>query len=208
MHSRSVYDTLMRCAAATLTEFAANPRWLGGIGAFTLGLRGIAARSPQRRRLGGNAGGQPAGARGRAGLHASRGDPRDRVLRALQARALARGRATQSRPRGHCRAHAARMPGPTRRPSSIRTAWPHTWPEPACAGLVAMRDRTAHRCARISRESPSSPRRRLMQRALTLPAVGAETYTAHACAITAAVQHGFIWRCVGRTGNDDAYDSQ
>jgi hypothetical protein len=28
----------MQCAAATLTEFAANPRWLGGIGAFTLVL--------------------------------------------------------------------------------------------------------------------------------------------------------------------------
>ena len=38
MHARWVYDTLMRCAAATLTEFAANPRWLGGIGAFTLVL--------------------------------------------------------------------------------------------------------------------------------------------------------------------------
>ena len=161
MHSRSVYDTLMRCAAATLTEFAANPRWLGGIGAFTLGLRGIAARSPQRRRLGGNAGGQPAGARGRAGLHASRGDPRDRVLRALQARALARGRATRRRPRSHCSAHAAGMPGPTvtcmRRPSSIERPGRTHGPEPACAGLVAMRDRMAHRCARISRESPSSP---------------------------------------------------
>ena len=38
VHARWVYDTLMRCAAATLTEFAANPRWLGGIGAFTLVL--------------------------------------------------------------------------------------------------------------------------------------------------------------------------
>ena len=28
----------MRCTAATLSEFAANPRWLGGIGAFTLVL--------------------------------------------------------------------------------------------------------------------------------------------------------------------------
>jgi hypothetical protein len=28
----------MQCVAATLTEFAANPRWLGGIGAFTLVL--------------------------------------------------------------------------------------------------------------------------------------------------------------------------
>lgn len=38
VHARWVYDTLMRCTAATLTEFAANPRWLGGIGAFTLVL--------------------------------------------------------------------------------------------------------------------------------------------------------------------------
>lgn len=38
VHARWVYDTLMRCAAATLGEFAANPRWLGGIGAFTLVL--------------------------------------------------------------------------------------------------------------------------------------------------------------------------
>lgn len=38
VHARWVYDTLMRCAAATLTEFAANTRWLGGIGAFTLVL--------------------------------------------------------------------------------------------------------------------------------------------------------------------------
>lgn len=37
-HARWVYDTLMQCAAATLSEFAANPRWLGGIGAFTLVL--------------------------------------------------------------------------------------------------------------------------------------------------------------------------
>jgi len=38
VHPRWVYDTLMNCAAATLGEFAANPRWLGGIGAFTLVL--------------------------------------------------------------------------------------------------------------------------------------------------------------------------
>jgi hypothetical protein len=38
VHARWVYDTLLQCAAATLTEFAANPRWLGGIGAFTLVL--------------------------------------------------------------------------------------------------------------------------------------------------------------------------
>ncbi len=38
VHGRWVYDTLMRCTAATLNEFAANPRWLGGIGAFTLVL--------------------------------------------------------------------------------------------------------------------------------------------------------------------------
>ena len=37
-HPRWVYDTLMQCTAATLTEFAANPRWLGGVGAFTLVL--------------------------------------------------------------------------------------------------------------------------------------------------------------------------
>jgi hypothetical protein len=38
VHARWVYDTLMQCAAATLTQFAANPRWLGGTGAFTLVL--------------------------------------------------------------------------------------------------------------------------------------------------------------------------
>ncbi len=38
VQARWVYDTLMQCAAATLTEFAANPRWLGGTGAFTLVL--------------------------------------------------------------------------------------------------------------------------------------------------------------------------
>jgi hypothetical protein len=38
VHARWVYDTLMQCAGDTLTEFAANPRWLGGIGAFTLVL--------------------------------------------------------------------------------------------------------------------------------------------------------------------------
>ena len=38
MHARWVYDTLMHEAAATLTEFAANPRWLGGTPAFTLVL--------------------------------------------------------------------------------------------------------------------------------------------------------------------------
>ena len=32
-HARWVYRTLMQCAAATLTEFAANPRWLGAMGA-------------------------------------------------------------------------------------------------------------------------------------------------------------------------------
>ena len=37
-HPRWVYGTLMQCAAATLTEFAANPRWLGAMGAFTLVL--------------------------------------------------------------------------------------------------------------------------------------------------------------------------
>jgi hypothetical protein len=39
VHASWVYNTLMRCTAATLSEFAANPRWLGGIGAFTLVLR-------------------------------------------------------------------------------------------------------------------------------------------------------------------------
>ena len=38
MHPHWVYDTLMQCTAATLSEFAANPRWLGGTGAFTLVL--------------------------------------------------------------------------------------------------------------------------------------------------------------------------
>lgn len=38
VHPRWVYDTLMGCTAATLTEFATDARWLGGIGAFTLVL--------------------------------------------------------------------------------------------------------------------------------------------------------------------------
>ena len=38
VHARWVYETVMHCTAATLSEFAANPRWLGGIGAFTLVL--------------------------------------------------------------------------------------------------------------------------------------------------------------------------
>ena len=38
VHPRWVYDTLMQFTAATLNEFAANERWLGGIGAFTLVL--------------------------------------------------------------------------------------------------------------------------------------------------------------------------
>jgi Putative transposase/Transposase zinc-binding domain len=38
VHARWVDDTLMQCTASTLTEFAANPRWLGGTGAFTLVL--------------------------------------------------------------------------------------------------------------------------------------------------------------------------
>jgi hypothetical protein len=38
VHPRWVYESLMHCTAATLTEFAANPRWLGGCGAFTLVL--------------------------------------------------------------------------------------------------------------------------------------------------------------------------
>lgn len=37
-HARWVYRTLMQCTAATLSEFAANPRWLGAMGAFTLVL--------------------------------------------------------------------------------------------------------------------------------------------------------------------------
>ncbi len=38
VHPRWLYDTLMRCVADTLHGFAANPRWLGGTGAFTLVL--------------------------------------------------------------------------------------------------------------------------------------------------------------------------
>ncbi|HET7867147.1 MAG TPA: IS91 family transposase, partial [Burkholderiaceae bacterium] len=37
-HPRWVYRTLMGCVARTLSEFAANPQWLGGTGAFTLVL--------------------------------------------------------------------------------------------------------------------------------------------------------------------------
>ena len=37
-HPRWVYDTLLRTVAATLSAFAANPRWLGGTPAFSLVL--------------------------------------------------------------------------------------------------------------------------------------------------------------------------
>lgn len=37
-HGRWVYETLINCVAATLTDFAANPRWLGAVAAFTLVL--------------------------------------------------------------------------------------------------------------------------------------------------------------------------
>lgn len=38
VHARWVYNMLMQSTAATLNEFAANPRWLGGVSAFTLVL--------------------------------------------------------------------------------------------------------------------------------------------------------------------------
>lgn len=38
VHARWVYDTLLQRTAATLSEFAANARWLGGIGSFSLVL--------------------------------------------------------------------------------------------------------------------------------------------------------------------------
>jgi hypothetical protein len=37
-HPRALYDMLFAAVSATLTEFAANPRWLGGTAAFTLVL--------------------------------------------------------------------------------------------------------------------------------------------------------------------------
>jgi hypothetical protein len=37
-HARAIYDLLFSAASATLSEFAANPRWLGGTPAFTLVL--------------------------------------------------------------------------------------------------------------------------------------------------------------------------
>ncbi len=37
-HSRAIYVLLFAAVSATLTEFAANPRWLGGLAAFTLVL--------------------------------------------------------------------------------------------------------------------------------------------------------------------------
>ena len=61
-------------------------------------LRGMALRTQESyidavaqlaRRYAGGAGGEPAGTRGRAGLHAPRGRHRDRLLPALQGRALA-----------------------------------------------------------------------------------------------------------------------
>ena len=37
-HARLIYELLFTAASATLTEFAANPRWLGGTAAYTLVL--------------------------------------------------------------------------------------------------------------------------------------------------------------------------
>lgn len=37
-HARAMYDMLFNAASTTLSEFAANPRWLGGTPAFTLVL--------------------------------------------------------------------------------------------------------------------------------------------------------------------------
>jgi hypothetical protein len=37
-HSRLIYEMLFATVSATLTEFAANPRWLGGLAAFSLVL--------------------------------------------------------------------------------------------------------------------------------------------------------------------------
>lgn len=37
-HARVIYEMLFACASTTLSEFAANPRWLGGTPAFTLVL--------------------------------------------------------------------------------------------------------------------------------------------------------------------------
>ncbi|MBK8401430.1 MAG: hypothetical protein IPL29_10380 [Propionivibrio sp.] len=38
MAPRAIYETLFGAVSATLTEFAANPRWLGGTPAFSLVL--------------------------------------------------------------------------------------------------------------------------------------------------------------------------
>lgn len=38
VHARWVYEALLRCLAATLTQFAADECWLGGVGGFTLVL--------------------------------------------------------------------------------------------------------------------------------------------------------------------------
>ncbi len=38
LHARAIYTLLFEAASATLTTFAANPRWLGGIPAFSLVL--------------------------------------------------------------------------------------------------------------------------------------------------------------------------
>ena len=98
--------------------------------------------------------------RGRAGLHAPRGRSRDRVLPALQARALARRRATRCGPRGDCGAPARRVPRPTmmrmlHRMSTAASAYSRR-PVPSCAGLVASPSPAPHRCCRIARAARSS----------------------------------------------------
>ena len=86
----------------------------------------------------GDAGGQPAGTRGRAGLHAPRGGHRDRVLPALQARPLAAGAALRGPVRGASMANGGQIAPVCRAAAStvrhIRCALPSTRP---CSRLPA-----------------------------------------------------------------------
>ena len=149
--------------------------------------------------------GQPAGARGCASLHAPRGGHRPRVLPALQARPLVRGRASRRRPRGHCSACSApagRLSRPavtrTRAPLCVQRRLAYAGPGPRApatprrhAGprLVAVASTTRRlRCQRAT----SAKRRSPLQRASALPAPAAETYTAHST-VGPAVQSNEVY---------------
>ena len=106
----------------------------------------------------GDAGGQPAGARRRAGLHAPRGRRRDRVLPALQGRALACAGTVGRRSGGPRRHHTHRLPGATvistGNPTSHAGLGCVRRPESVCAGHDKRLGCGLHRPPRAPRNAP------------------------------------------------------